>query len=67
MEVFAKSRRLNFSLAGPACPSPPFAWQDAALDLGVSYGTYTFAGGEGVDEALSAADRAMYAHKQGAE
>jgi hypothetical protein len=33
----------------------------------VSYGAYTFSGGEGVDEALSAADRAMYAHKQGGE
>jgi GGDEF domain-containing protein len=42
-------------------------WQDATLELRVSYGAYTFAGGEGVDEALSAADRAMYAHKQGAQ
>ncbi len=45
----------------------PISWQDVTLKLGVSYGTYTFAGGEGVDEALSAADRAMYAHKQGGE
>ncbi len=43
----------------------PISWQDVTLKLRVSYGTYTFAGGEGVDEALSAADRAMYAHKQG--
>ena len=43
----------------------PISWQDVTLKLAVSYGTYTFAGGEGVDEALSAADRAMYAHKQG--
>jgi len=42
----------------------PISWQDVTLKLGVSYGTYTFDGGEGVDEALSAADRAMYAHKQ---
>jgi PleD family two-component response regulator len=33
----------------------------------VSYGVFTFAGGEGVDEALAAADRAMYAQKQGGE
>jgi diguanylate cyclase (GGDEF)-like protein len=45
----------------------PISWQDVTLKLGVSYGTYTFAGGEGVDEALSAADRAMYAHKQGGD
>ena len=45
----------------------PISWQDVTLKLRVSYGTYTFAGGEGVDEALPAADRAMYAHKQGVE
>jgi diguanylate cyclase (GGDEF)-like protein len=49
-----------------AIEGTPIAWQDATLELGVSYGAYTFAGGEGVDEALGAADRAMYAHKQGA-
>jgi len=53
-------------LAG-AVEREPISWQDVTLKLGVSYGTYTFAGGEGVDEALSAADRAMYAHKQGGE
>jgi diguanylate cyclase (GGDEF)-like protein len=50
-----------------AIESEPISWQAATLTLGVSYGTYTFAGGEGVDEALSAADRAMYAHKHGGE
>ena len=49
-----------------AIEGAPMTWQDATLELRVSYGAYTFAGGEGVDEALSAADRAMYAHKQGA-
>ena len=49
-----------------AIEGAPITWQDATLELGVSYGAYTFAGGEGVDEVLSAADRAMYAHKQGA-
>ena len=48
-----------------AVESEPISWQDGTLKLGVSYGTYTFDGGEGVDEALSAADRAMYANKQG--
>ena len=47
-----------------AIEAEPISWQDVTLKLGVSYGTYTFDGGEGVDEALSAADRAMYAHKQ---
>ncbi len=50
-----------------AVESEPISWQDITLKLSVSYGTYTFDGGEGVDEALSAADRAMYAHKQGGE
>jgi diguanylate cyclase (GGDEF)-like protein len=45
----------------------PISWQDVTLRLRVSYGTYTFAGGEAVDDALSAADRAMYAHKQSGE
>jgi len=49
-----------------AIEGAPVTWQDTTLELRVSYGAYTFAGGEGVDEALSAADRAMYAHKQGA-
>ena len=49
-----------------AIEGAPMTWQDTTLELRVSYGAYTFAGGEGVDEALSAADRAMYAHKQGA-
>ena len=43
----------------------PVTWQDAALELAVSYGIYTFAGGEAVDEALNAADHAMYASKRG--
>ncbi len=50
-----------------AIESEPVSWQDATFELGVSYGAYTFAGGEGVDEALSAADRAMYAQKRGTD
>jgi diguanylate cyclase (GGDEF)-like protein len=50
-----------------AIESEPISWQETALELKVSYGVFTFAGGEGVDEALAAADRAMYAQKQGDE
>jgi len=50
-----------------AIESEPVSWQDAIFELAVSYGAYTFAGGEGVDEALSAADRAMYAQKRGTD
>jgi diguanylate cyclase (GGDEF)-like protein len=44
----------------------PIPWPHESLELGVSYGTYTFAGGEAVDEALNAADRAMYDRKRDA-
>ena len=50
-----------------AIENEPASWQGATLELGVSYGAYTFAGGEDVDEALCAADRAMYAQKHGTE
>ncbi len=49
-----------------AIEAEPISWQDDSLELGVSYGVYTFAGGEAVDEALSAADRAMYDQKRDA-
>ena len=39
------------------------AWEGARLEVSVSYGVYTFAGGEEVHEALHAADQAMYAQK----
>ena len=39
-------------------------WQGVALKLSVSYGAYTFSGGENAGEALAHADRAMYAQKQ---
>ena len=47
-----------------AIAAEPFPWRGTRLELGVSYGVYGFAGGEAVDEALSAADRAMYARKR---
>lgn len=42
----------------------PSMWQGHAVAVRVSYGIYTFGGGENVEDALSAADRAMYAQKQ---
>lgn len=42
-------------------------WAGAPLHVDVSYGTYTLSGGERPDEALAAADRAMYARKNAAE
>ncbi len=47
-----------------AIAAEPVPWHGEALDLGVSHGIYTFAGGEAVDEALNAADHAMYASKR---
>ena len=55
----AKARTLAEAIA-----AEPVPWHDEALELGVSYGIYTFAGGEAVDEALNAADHAMYASKR---
>jgi diguanylate cyclase (GGDEF)-like protein len=42
----------------------PLDWQGHAIPIRVSYGVYTFRGGDSAGEALAAADRAMYAHKQ---
>jgi len=39
-------------------------WQGKQLNVTLSYGVHTFAGGEAVEEALDAADRAMYARKR---
>ncbi|WP_421706509.1 GGDEF domain-containing protein [Algihabitans sp.] len=48
-----------------AIVSEPAVWQGHELTVGVSYGVYAFSGKEEVDEALSAADQRMYAHKRG--
>ncbi|WP_375592859.1 GGDEF domain-containing protein [Algihabitans albus] len=45
--------------------SEPAIWNGHELAVGVSYGVYAFSGQEEVDEALSAADQRMYAHKRG--
>ena len=42
----------------------PFRWDGSTMYIDVAYGAYTFRAGESVDEALAAADRAMYAHKR---
>ena len=47
-----------------AIGAAPFEWQGHAIALAVAYGVYTFKPGESVDDALAAADRAMYANKQ---
>lgn len=42
----------------------PFKWDGSDMRIEVAYGAYTFRAGESVDDALAAADRAMYAHKR---
>jgi diguanylate cyclase (GGDEF)-like protein len=47
-----------------AIAAEPIDWQGRQLLVTVSYGVYSFAGGEHVEAALDAADRAMYARKR---
>ena len=47
-----------------AITEAPLAWEGQVIDIEISFGSYSFAGTEGVDEALAAADRAMYEHKR---
>lgn len=47
-----------------AITKSPLDWEGQAIDIEISFGSYSFAGNEGVDEALAAADRAMYEHKR---
>ena len=42
----------------------PMQFGGKNYSVAVAYGVFTFAGGEKVDDALDAADRAMYAHKK---
>ncbi|CAE7508440.1 dgcE [Symbiodinium necroappetens] len=44
--------------------SEPAVWNGHELEVGVAFGVYAFSGKEHVDEALSAADQRMYAHKR---
>ena len=41
----------------------PLDWNGAEIPIHVSYGIYTFRGGDTAGDALAAADRAMYEHK----
>jgi diguanylate cyclase (GGDEF)-like protein len=50
-----------------AIAAEPIDWQGAQLLVTVSYGVHSFAGGEHVEAALDAADRAMYARKRRAD
>ncbi|MBI3709940.1 MAG: GGDEF domain-containing protein, partial [Proteobacteria bacterium] len=47
-----------------AIGSEAVEWQGVKIPVSVSYGTYTFRGGEDPSGALDAADRAMYARKR---
>lgn len=56
--ALGKARALAEAIEGR-----PVLWNGADLDVRVAYGVHTFSGDEPVDQALHAADRAMYAHK----
>jgi diguanylate cyclase (GGDEF)-like protein len=47
-----------------AVAAQPLQWQGQSVPLGVSYGVYSFNGGENAGDAIDAADRAMYAAKR---
>jgi GGDEF domain-containing protein len=47
-----------------AVAAQPLQWQGKSIALGVSYGVYSFHGGENAGDAIDAADRAMYAAKR---
>jgi diguanylate cyclase (GGDEF)-like protein len=47
-----------------AVASAPLLWQGREIHLGISYGVYSFSGGENASDALDAADRAMYQAKR---
>jgi GGDEF domain-containing protein len=49
-----------------AISAAPFEWEGQPIPPTIAYGVYTFKLGESVDDALAAADRAMYANKQNA-
>jgi diguanylate cyclase (GGDEF)-like protein len=47
-----------------AVAAKPLLWQGQEIPLGISYGVYSFHGGENAGDALDAADRAMYEAKR---
>jgi diguanylate cyclase (GGDEF)-like protein len=48
-----------------AVAAEPVDWKGEPLAVSLSYGIFAFAGGEAVEQALDAADKAMYARKHG--
>jgi len=49
---------------GKQIESAPLIWNDIEIEVGIAFGTYTFQGGDTANDALAAADKAMYAHKR---
>ena len=47
-----------------AVAAAPLLWQGREIPLSISYGVYSFTGGENAGDALDAADRAMYQAKR---
>ena len=54
------------TLLATAVEQRPLVWEANEIRLSVSFGTYTFRGGEDTGHALHAADQAMYRHKKSA-
>ena len=52
------------TLLSGAIENTPFQWEGNSLSLSVSFGAYSFSGGEDAGEALQRADKAMYKQKQ---
>ena len=47
-----------------AIRAAPIEWDGEQIALDIAFGVYAFKAGEAVNDALAAADKAMYAHKQ---
>ncbi len=55
----AKAAQLADAIAAEEVP-----WEDEVLQVSVAYGAHVLSGGQRADDALDAADRAMYANKR---
>jgi len=60
-QVLAEQKAAQLAAAVAA---QPLLWQGQAIQLSISYGVYSFSGGENAGDALDAADRAMYEAKR---